>query len=107
MSAFDMDKYLKAVDEVCVQCHYLNEKTCEKCPVRKTADEKRKQEESKMMTFEEACEKDRDELVNVFEIETADNICQGCIHLCDCPACVQFHNEQPSDSISACKFYEA
>ena len=63
--------------------------------------------QDKMMTFEEACEKDRDELVNVFEIETADNICQGCIHLCDCPACVQFHNEQPSDSISACKFYEA
>lgn len=63
--------------------------------------------QDRMMTFEEACEKDRDELVNVFEIETADNICQGCIHLCDCPARVQFHNEQPSDSISACKFYEA
>lgn len=44
MSAFDLSKYLKAVDEVCIQCHYLDEKTCQECPVRKTADEKRKQE---------------------------------------------------------------
>ena len=32
-------KYLDAVDVVCVNCHYLDEKTCEKCPVRKTCDD--------------------------------------------------------------------
>lgn len=58
------------------------------------------------MTYEEACEKDRDELVDAFEIEVADNICQSCTNLYDCPACVQFHNEYPSDSIKGCKFYK-
>lgn len=32
-------KYLDAVDDVCINCHYLNEKTCETCPVRKTCDD--------------------------------------------------------------------
>lgn len=36
----DMDAYIAAVDEVCIQCHYVNAKTCKKCPVRKTVDEK-------------------------------------------------------------------
>lgn len=58
------------------------------------------------MTFEEACEKDRYELVDTFGIEVADNICHECVHLYECPARVQFHEEYPSDSIKGCKFYK-
>ena len=39
-SMIDIDAYIAAVDEVCIQCHYVNAKTCKKCPVRKTVDEK-------------------------------------------------------------------
>ena len=58
------------------------------------------------MTFEEACEVDRDELIDVFDIDIADNICQQCIHLYDCPAIDEFQKRYPSDSIESCKFYE-
>jgi len=35
----DIKKYFDAVDDVCINCRYLNEKTCETCPVRKTCDD--------------------------------------------------------------------
>ena len=31
-------RYLEAVDIVCLDCAFLSEKECEKCPVRKTVD---------------------------------------------------------------------
>ena len=31
-------QYLEAVDVVCMDCAFLSEKECEKCPVRKTVD---------------------------------------------------------------------
>lgn len=58
------------------------------------------------MTYEEACEKDRDELIDVFALDLSDNLCQGCVHLFECPARKVFHEEYPSDSIQGCKFYE-
>lgn len=36
--------YIEAVDIVCLECHYLEEDTCDKCPVRKTVEEKNKEE---------------------------------------------------------------
>lgn len=30
--------YLEAVDIVCLDCLFLDEEVCEKCPVRKTVD---------------------------------------------------------------------
>lgn len=61
------------------------------------------------MTYEEACKKYRNELIDVidvFDIGIADNICQQCIHWYDCPAIDVFHDQYPSDSIKSCKFYE-
>ena len=31
-------QYLEAVDVVCMDCAFLSEEECEKCPVRKTVD---------------------------------------------------------------------
>ena len=36
--------YIEAVDKVCLECHYLNEETCSKCPVRKTVQEMEEEE---------------------------------------------------------------
>lgn len=33
------NKFLNAVDTVCINCHYSKEEVCESCPVRKTVDE--------------------------------------------------------------------
>ena len=41
----DNKEYLNAADVVCIGCNYLSEKTCEKCPVRKTCDDIYKKKE--------------------------------------------------------------
>lgn len=38
MKIENIRKYLDAVDEVCMNCPYLSEETCEGCPVRKYCD---------------------------------------------------------------------
>ena len=40
----DFNKLIDAVDIVCMECLYRSERTCSKCPVRKTMD---RTEESK------------------------------------------------------------
>ena len=39
MNTSEMKKFIDAVDTVCINCHYCEEKFCESCPVRKTVDE--------------------------------------------------------------------
>lgn len=39
------DQLLKCADIVCMDCHYGNDDTCKKCPVRMTLDEERKEHE--------------------------------------------------------------
>lgn len=39
MSDSRFEKFQKAVDVVCGECGYLDEETCETCPVRKTMDD--------------------------------------------------------------------
>ena len=39
MKIENIRKYFDAVDDVCINCHYLSEETCESCPVRKTCDD--------------------------------------------------------------------
>ena len=58
------------------------------------------------ITFEDACEVDRADLIEAFDITLADNICQRCVHANDCPAFDLVQKEFPSDSIKECKFYE-
>lgn len=36
--------FIDAVDTVCGECHFIDEDTCEKCPVRMTVDEMNKEE---------------------------------------------------------------
>lgn len=38
MTENEIDKYLRVVDIVCLDCAYGNEDTCEKCPVRLTVE---------------------------------------------------------------------
>ena len=38
----EVSNFLKAVDIVCMKCHYLSEETCANCPVRKTCNEQEK-----------------------------------------------------------------
>ena len=38
----EVSNFLKAVDIVCMKCHYLSKKTCANCPVRKTCNEQEK-----------------------------------------------------------------
>ena len=44
MNKIEYEKFLEAVDTVCMNCLKLNEENCEHCPVRFTCDELKKKE---------------------------------------------------------------
>jgi hypothetical protein len=47
MNKVEYEKFLNAVDTVCMNCYKLSEENCEHCPVRFTCDELNKDMEIK------------------------------------------------------------